>query len=353
MILRWFAMMLALAGGIATPVAAAPVPVKITLSIDETPIVPMLAEALGYFALEGIEIEQVRIESFAPNDFEMQRPMRSGHINAAYHWFHHAVFGARHGLPVTAVMMFNDAPGMTVFVENGQAAAIRSPGDFRGRTVASGAGYGTKSLITHALGARHGLKVSDYRPVFAATQGREAGIMAGLGDHTVDVVTSEEPLSGTIRASGLAKPLIDLTTGEATRAALGAPWPAQSLLMSPGFMAKQPRAAQRLVNAFVRTMRWIETHSAEEIAAHLPPGAFASKDKEQQIVHIRAILPGFARRDYRIPPAGARLMIDAIAAYPFDASESGLWRAAQTVALVNPRLTYDNRMVERAMARIR
>lgn len=333
--------------------AQTPHPVKVRMSSDETPIVPLLAQSLGFLALEGIEIEQVSIETFAPNDFEMQRPMREGHIDAAYHWFNHAVFGARHGLPITAVMVFNDAPGMTVLVETSKAAQIRTPADFRGRAIASGAGYGTKSLITHALAARHGLTAADYSSVFTATQGREAGIMAGLKDQTVDVVTSEEPLTGTIRASGLALPLVDLTTGAATRAALGAPWPAQSLLMSPVFMRRSPQAAQRLVNAFVRTMRWIEAHSAEEIAGRLPESYFAGRNREQQIARIRPLLPGFAKRDYRVPPAGAKLVIDAVAAYPFDASESGRWRSTMSVSRVKAALTYDNRMVERAMARIR
>ena len=358
MIARLFALLLALAACGVSPIAnartaASMVPVKVRMSIDETPIVPLLAQSLGFLAQEGVEIERVSIEDFAPNDFEMQRPMRDGHIDAAYHWFNHAVFGARHALPVTAVMVFNDAPGMTVLVENSKAAHIRTPADFRGRAIASGAGYGTKSLITHALAARYGLMAADYRSVFTATQGREAGIMAGLKDQTVDVVTSEEPLTGTIRASRLAAPLVDLTSGAATRAALGAPWPAQSLLMSPGFMRRSPQAAQRLVNAFVCTMRWIETHSAEEIAARLPESYFAGKSREQQIAQIRAQLPGFARRDYRVPPAGAKLVIDAIAAYPFDPSESGRWRSTMTVSRVKAALTYDNRMVERAMVRIR
>lgn len=332
---------------------APPLPVKVKMSIDETPIVPLLAKSLGFLALEGVEIQPVSIESFAPNDFEMQKPMREGRIDVAYHWFNHAVFGARHGLPITAVMVFNDAPGMTVLVENSKLVTIRSPADFGGKVIASGAGYGTKSLITHALAARHGSGSTAYRSVFTATQGREAGIMGGLKDRTVDVVVSEEPFTGTVRASGLATPLIDLTSGASTRAALGAPWPAQSLLMSPTFLRKNPKAAQRVVNAFVRTMRWINTHSAEEIAARLPESYFAGHDRAARIAQLRATLPGFARGDYRLSPQGATLVIDAISAYPFDASASGKWRSGAVVARVKPQVTYDNSLVERAMGRIR
>lgn len=326
-------------------------PIKVRMSIDENPIVPLLAESLGFLAREGVEIERVRIEDFAPNDFELQRPMRDGHIDVAYHWFNHAVFGARHGLPITAVMVFNDAPGMTVLVEASKAAAIRGPADFRGRAVASGAGYGTKSLITHALAARHGLAAADYRSVITASAGRQEKIVAGLGDRTVDIVTSEEPMTTALKSDGLALPLIDLTTRSSTQTALGAPWPAQSLLMSPTFMARKPVAAQRVVNAFVRTMRWINAHSAEEIAGRLPDSYFQDADRASRIAQIRATLPAFARGDWRVPPAGAKLVVDAIAAYGFDSSESGQWRARSTVPRVSPAMLYDNRLVQRAMAK--
>lgn len=327
-------------------------PIKVRMSVDESPIVPLLAERLGFFSQEGLEIERVRIEDYAPNDFEMQRPMHDGQIDVAYHWFNHAVFGARHGLPITAVMVFNDAPGMTILVDAAKLVAIRSPADFRNRSIAAGAGYGTKALLTHTIACRYRVCSGDYRLVATESVGRQERILAGLADHSVDLVTAEEPMTGTLRASGLAVPLIDLTSRINTVRALGAPWPAQSLLMAPGFLRQRPRAAQKVVNAFVRTMRWIETHSAEDIAAHLPAGYFRDGERDAQIAQIRASLNSFARRDYRVPPAGARLVVDAIASYRFDGSTSGLWRAGASVDRVDPSTTYDNRLVRKAMKAI-
>lgn len=335
----------AMAGGLRPPV-------KVTMSVDEAPIVPLLARSLGFLEQEGVEIVPVRIEDHAPNDFEMQRPMRDGRIDVAYHWYNHAVFGARHGLPVTAVMVFNDAPGMSVLVARAKRAEIRGPADFGRRAVAAGAGYGTKALVTHALAARHGASATDYRLVATASAGRQEKIVGGLSDGSVDLVTSEEPVTSVLKGTGLVDPLLDLTTRAGTQSVLGAPWPAQSLLMSPTFLRRRPTVAQRVVNAFVRTMRWIETHSAEDIARQLPPGYFETRDPARQAAQIRAILPGFARRDYSVPPTGAALVSNAIAAYDFDTSASGTWRATSTVSRVDPRSTYDNRLVRRAMARI-
>src|SRR5438552_18932749 len=88
--------------------------IPIRMSVDEDPITLRLAKSLGYLAQEGIEIVTVDLEKIAGEDYLMQEPLVKGQIDASYHWFNHAVFGARHGFPIRAVMVFNDAPGMTV-----------------------------------------------------------------------------------------------------------------------------------------------------------------------------------------------------------------------------------------------
>lgn len=344
--------LLALVAVALSPVSAEkPRPVTVRMSIDEEPFIPLLAQSLGFLDAEGIVIERVRIEDFAPNDYEMQKPMREGKFDVAYHWYNHAIFGARHGVPIVAVMNFNDAPGMTVFVETSKAATIKSASDLRGKKIAAGAGYGTKALISHALAARAGLRADDYTLVIKESAGRQEKILAALGEASVDFVTSEEPLTSVVRATDKVTPLYDLTSRAATVQTLGAPWPAQSLLMSPGFIKQKPQIAQRVVNAFVRTMRWVNAHSAEEIAAQLPDSYFAGKDRAAQIAYVKATLPSYASDDYRISPAGAKLVEGSIAGYGFDQSASGQWRATRSPDEANLKSTFDNRFVRKAMRR--
>ena len=115
--------------------------IKVRMSIDEDPIVVRLAESLGYFEQEGIELERVDVEKITGEDYLMQEPLAKGQIDAAYCWFNHAIYGARHGFPVQAVMLFNDAPGMKVLVADRMKGRIASAADFTGRKVAAGAGY--------------------------------------------------------------------------------------------------------------------------------------------------------------------------------------------------------------------
>jgi NitT/TauT family transport system substrate-binding protein len=339
------------ASAIAATTAHQPTPVR--MSIDEDPIVVRLAASLGYLREEGIEIVPVDLEKMMGEDYLMQQPLVENHIDAAYHWFNHAVFGARHGYPVKAVMLFNDGPGMTVMVANRLQSDIRDAAGFSGRNVAQGAGYGTKAVITGYLAQRVGVPADGYKPVMTQTEGRQQAVLAGLQDGAVDVMTFQEPITSALKQSGLVSTLYDLNSGASTEHVLGAPFPAQCLLMSPQFIEAHPDTVQHLVNAFVRTMRFINRNSVDTIIAKLPPEYFDGKNRDQAIAYIRATLPTYAKNDYSIPPKGAELVVRVMRSSQFDESEEGRWRAGGDDSKVITRELYTNRFVDKAMKQIR
>ena len=337
----------------ATWPATAAQTIKVRLAVDEDPIVPRLAQSLGYFEKEGIEIVPVKVEDFAHEDYLLQEPLIKGQIDAVYHWFNHAVFGARHNLPVKAVMVINDAPGMTVMVANRVKDQIHSAADFKGRSVAEGAGYGTKSLITGLLAHQAGLPPHSYTPVMVQQEGRQQAVIEGLKEGEVDVMTFQEPLTSVLLGTKLVTPLYDLNSRQSTVKALGAPWPAQSILMAPAYIDAHPDAVQRLVNAFVRTMRYINAHTADEIIAALPPSYFEGKDRDAETKYIRHTLSTLAKDDYSFSPQSVRLVVDAIQTFDFDQSEEGRWRATAENPRIDPEQLYTNRFVTAAMNTIR
>lgn len=322
------------------------------MSVDEDPIVPRLAESLGYLRREGIEIVKVKVEDFAAEDYLLQDPLIKGQIDASYHWFNHAVFGARHKLPVTAVMVFNDAPGMTVMVANRVKHEIRSAADFKGKNIAEGAGYGTKSLLTSYLTRCAGLPLHSYSPVMLEHEGRQEAVIQGLRQGKVDVMTFQEPITSALLETGMVTTLYDLNSRESTTQVLGAAWPAQSLLLSPAFINAHPDTVQRLVNAFVRTMRFINSHTVDQIAAQLPADYFAKLNRQTQLKYLHDTLPTFARSDYSFSAAAVKLVIDSIQAFDFDDSAEGRWRGTAETARIDASRLYDNRFVKKAMQEI-
>lgn len=328
--------------------ARADTPTHVRLTVDEDPITVRLAQSLGYFKAEGLDVEIVDLLKVAPDDYLMQEPLDKGVIDASYHWFNHTIFGARHGFPITAVMMFNDAPGMSVMVANRDRDEIKSAADFKGRRIAEGAPYGTKGLLTAYLAKKAGLPDHSYTPVMLAHEGRQEAVIKGLNAGQVDVMTFEEPITSAIQATGLVTTLYDLNTRAGTEKALGTAWPAQSLLLAPSYIKAHPDTVQHLVNAFVRTMRFINAHNADQIIARLPAAYFEGKDRAFEIETIRRTLPSFARNDYAFPDDAVRQVVTAINGYDFDDSPEGTWRRTGDSSLVNPSSLYTNAFVLKA-----
>lgn len=348
---RAFCVLVALvAGGSAL---AADNATKVRMTFDDDMVVTQLADSLGYFRQEGIEIVPVDLLSIAKDDYLMQEPLMKGQIDAAEHWFNHTIFGARHGLPIQAVMMLDDAPAMKVIVANRVKDQIHSAADFKGRVIAEGAGYATKAVITGYMAHQAGLPRKNYTSINHPTEGRLGLVLADLQADKLDVMTFQEPITSGILATGRATTLYDLTTREGTVKALGTAFPAQSILVSPQFIREHPDTVQHLVNAYVRAMRYINSHTEDEIIAQLPASYVNGKDRATQLKSIKASLPSYAKGDYAFPADAVHLIVDAMLWAKFDQSEEGIWRATGDASQVNADDLYTNRFVNAAMQQIK
>lgn len=324
---------------------------KVRMSAND-PLIPQLAIGLGAFIQEGIDLELVKVEDYSKADYLLQEPLVQGKIDASYHWFQHVVFGARHDLPLKAVLMAADTPNMKIFVANRLKDQVRSAADFKGRKVAEGHRYATKSLVTRYLAHHAGLADNAYEAVLTESEGRREAVLKGLAENDVDILSFMEPMSSAIADSRQVATLYDLTNRAGTIQTFGAPWPSHSLFLSAAYIEKNPATVQRLVNAFVRTMRYFNSHTPEEIAAKLPAAYFGKVDRATALDRIRKTQSGYAQGDYSFPPAGVKLVTDAIRWFDFDASEEGRFRGTGDAKFRYGDL-YDNRFVEQAMREIK
>ncbi len=327
-------------------------PVRLRLSLID-PLLTTLAESLGHFRAEGLEVQIVKVESVSSEDYLMQEPLVEGRLDASYHWFHHVVFGRRHNLQVKAVLKVCDAPGIKVLVANRLKDEIKSAADFKGRNIAEGAGYATKSVLMNYLARQAGLPRGSYTPVNQEVEGRLEHILAGLKDGRVDVMAFMEPMTSALLATNQTTVLYDLTTKAGTEQALGAAWPAQCVFVSDRFIAEHPATVQHLVNAYVRTLRFVNAHTAEEIADRLPASYFAGKERTREVERIRKFLPMMARDDYAFTAASAKLVLDTVLTSAFDQSVEGQFRATGENDRVAADALYTNEFVDRAMAAIK
>ena len=81
---------------------------------------------------------------------------------------------------------------------------------------------------------------------------------------------------------------IDLATTQGAQAALGGAWPAAGVLARTDWVNAHKDTVQRVVDALVATLHWINTHSATEVANALPPDFVANStiSKDQYVAGL-------------------------------------------------------------------
>ena len=321
-------------------------------------LVPELALGLGYFHQAGIEVETINVMNYIPDDFYSTKLLNDGTIDAEICWFHRTIFGIGNDQPARAVFLIEDSPHLTVLVANRVRDQIHTARDFKGRTIADSAGFSTRHYLTDFILARAGMPADCYTAAPAEWMVKPDELIGALQAGKVDIISSMDPLTSRLLATKLVTPLYDMTNAAGTREALGDVWPARCLYLAPRYIEAHPDRVQRLVDVFARTMRFIDSHTAEQVVASMASGYFApdvdndvwADYKKAKTGEIARVQPSLAHGDYSIPPAAARIVTDVILRTPFDDSPEGKYRrvAAQS-GKVRPEMTYDNRFVEKAM----
>jgi NitT/TauT family transport system substrate-binding protein len=227
-----------------------------------------LADRLGYFKEQGLDVQVLSDTSGG----HAEDGLLTGSVQGVVGFYDHTIDLQAKGKFVQAVVQFSQAPGEAVLVAAHDAEAIRSPADFRGRSLGvTGLGSSTHLLMQY-LAAESGIRQGELR---ISGVGSGEGFGEALRAGRIDVGMTTEPTASKLLKSGEARLLVDLRTPAQSAAALGGTYPAACLYMSVPWINAHRDDVQRLVNALVKALRFIAAHNAQEIAAQLPPAYFA------------------------------------------------------------------------------
>jgi len=119
---------------------------------------------------------------------------------------------------------------------------------------------------------------------------------------TIHAGMTTEPTASRLINAGQARVLVDLRTPEDTAKALGGPYPAACLYMQTAWVNRHKPEVQKLVNALVKALRYIQSHTAAELAAHIPAQFYAG-DKATYVKALARSKPIFIP-DGRMPANG-------------------------------------------------
>lgn len=281
---------------LASPVLAADEVSIMVAGIEKQIYLPAkLGERLGYFTEQGIAVE-LRSE---PAGVQAQDVLLAGAVQGVVGFYDHSIELQARGKAVKSVVQFSQAPGEVEVVSSKMADQIKSPADFKGKTLGvTGLGSSTH-FLTQYLAMSYGVKVNEINVVPVASGDQ---FIAAIRNGVIDAGMTSEPTASRLLKSGEATVLIDLRSPDATVTALGGLYPGACLYMKTAWVNSHRLLVQKLVNAFVKALRYIQTHSAEEIAANVPADYYAG-DKE---LYVQALARGKAMftPDGRMPDSG-------------------------------------------------
>ena len=230
-----------------------------------------LTEALGYFKDEGLDVELLN----EPAGVDAEDQMLAGAVQGVVGFYDHCVDLQSKGKFVESVVQLNQVPGEVEIVSS-KHPEIKSFADMKGKNLGvTGLGSST-NFLTQYLATKSGVKLGDFTSV--AVGAGDTFIKALQTDQIQAGMTTEPTISRILKA-GDGTVLVDMRTAEGAKAALGGVYPASSLYMSTDWVNGHKETVQKLANAFVKTLKWINTHSAAEIADKMPK-EFMVGDKE-------------------------------------------------------------------------
>ena len=222
-----------------------------------------LADRLGYFREQGLDVQVLTDTSGG----HAEDGLLTGSVQGVVGFYDHTIDLQAKGKFVQAVVQFSQAPGEAVVVAAREANAIRSPADFSGHVLGVTGLASSTHLLMQYLAAEHGVKKGEIRIVGV---GSGDGFANALHKGSIDVGMTTEPTASRLLKSGQARLLVDLRTPTASASEMGGVYPAACLYMSVPWINAHRDDVQRLVNALVKSLRYISTHSADDIAARLP-----------------------------------------------------------------------------------
>jgi NitT/TauT family transport system substrate-binding protein len=288
-----------------------------------------LCERLGYFKEQGLD---VTINDFRGGAQSLQA-LVGGSVDVVTGAYEHTIRMQAKGQDIRAVIELGRFPGIVVGLRKDRAQTYKSAADLKGAKIGVSAPGSSTNFFVMYLMAKAGLKPADASYIGV---GIGPSAVAAIKKGDIDALSNLDPMMTKLDQDGDIKIIADSRTEEGTRAIFGGSNPAAVLYLKHEFAERNPNTVQALVNAFYRTLKWLERASPEQIAATVPEEYFLG-DKQLYLAAVRANKQVYSVSGI-IPAAGMQSAADMLLAFDEELKSA-------TVDLAK---TFDDRFVRKA-----
>ncbi|MEI6649796.1 MAG: ABC transporter substrate-binding protein [Actinomycetes bacterium] len=297
----------------------------------------MLTQQLGYYKKYGINVVLTDEAAGASAEDDML----TGSVDFVLGFYDHNIDLRIKGKNTVNVATLLQSPGEVELCRSDLKGTINSPADWakqKGGVSLGVTGLGSSTnFLTLSLGAKAGVPQSAMHSFVA---GAGTTFIAAMKNKAIDCGMTTEPTISQVLDSGLGYVLVDMRYGSLTKAALGGPYPATCVYGREDWIAAHSDLTQRVVDAMMDTTKFIESHTADQIAAQVPADYYAGTGLASYVKALNNELVMYNPTG-KMPSLGPRsvLTIDGRGKLA-----SGAWTAAQMKA-VDLHATYTDQYV--------
>jgi len=290
----------------------------------------MLAKALGEYEKAGVNVDVVDFKGGS----ESLKAVIGGSADVVSGYFDHCVNLAAKGQHLQSFVVYDRFPGLVLVVSPKHAGEIKSIKDLANKKVGVSAPGSSTDFFLKYLLTKNGVSPNS---VAVIGVGLGATAVAAMEQGQIDAAVMLDP-AVTILA-GKYKDLIilsDTRSQKDTLAVFGGEYPGGALYTKADWIEKHPKEVQAMTNAIIATLKWIHSHTAEEIADKMPP-ELVGKDKATYVAALKNMLAMYSQ-DGRMDPKGAAAVLAVFAQSSPDVAKAHIDLAT----------TYTNKFVDNA-----
>jgi NitT/TauT family transport system substrate-binding protein len=294
----------------------------------------VLAEQLGEYKKAGVEIELINFKGGS----QALTAVIGGSADVVSGYYDHCVNLAAKNQNLQAFVVYDRYPGLVLGVSPRHTTEINSVRELAGKKVGVSAPGSSTDFFLKYLLAKSGVAPDS---VAVIGIGLDATAVVAMEQGTVDAAVMLDPTPTLLAGKfpGL-KILSDTRTQADTLSVFGGEYPGGALYTRDGWIAKHEKETQALTGAILATLKWIHSHTAEEVMAKMPDD-LVGPDKALYLAALKNTLPMYSDTG-RMDPKGAEAVLNVF-------SQSSPEVAKAKIDLAK---TYTNRFVEQAAQKL-
>lgn len=256
----------ALSGPMVSEASITPQKVNIALaaksSLFHLPLV--LADQLGIFKQEGLQIDWVECES----GLQAVNAVLAGQADVVSGAFEHVIDLQARGLNYRAFVMQGRAPQISLGLSMRRAQAMKSVTDLKGLKM----GVTSLGSATHWV-AQHWVRQSGLMPdavQFVELGSSTANVMEAMRMGGIDSLCYTDPVIHYLEQKGELRILAETRTLSSSQRMFGGPMAAACLFAKDEFLNKRSDAAQTLTHGILKALNWLKTAGPSDILKSIP-----------------------------------------------------------------------------------